>query len=600
MVRKSFRRLVFWVSALILAGIAVTIGFFFFYSNERRSFRVTANEIRATNQTLNQMIAKIHQLNLLKTSWDQQPAIEYTETDDFKAIYELYKKDFDTVSGFLEKNRRSTNRVSIENYPYALFEGREATVIVDEIGDLIRSLNKWREELEEKIESLPINLFVVNLIAVFLSFISLFILSKLFFGFSRRIETAFAHFGALLDGNPNVEVYRPVWKEENRIHQTIVQLEQRIRFDRELIETQNLQTLEDLIPNLFPIIRERIGADRIAFAFVDNLENVIAETAVSLSGKIKLKAGFAVNIHRTTLDKLGCESPPRIIYDLEYHYAHVHQSEPTRLLLEEGVRSSITFPICLNNRILGFFFVSSFSKAAFRIMDAEFLKEIVSSLKYTILNSYILQQVIAVTAQTFADLVEKKDFETGNHIVRVSRLARMLAEDLTETFPEITTKFIREIFWFASLHDIGKVGIPDNILLKPAKLTPEEFEIMKTHVTIGESVIRQMQRTLHRFTHLEFLGGAIDAIIGHHEKWNGSGYPAGMKGDEIPLAGRILAVSDVFDALMSERPYKKAFSFEKSIEILSEGKGAHFDPRIVDAFFKRKEEVKVLYDKFKD
>ena len=103
MVRKSFRRLVFWVSALILAGIAVTIGFFFFYSNERRSFRVTANEIRATNQTLNQMIAKIHQLNLLKTSWDQQPAIEYTETDDFKAIYELYKKDFDTVSGFLEK-----------------------------------------------------------------------------------------------------------------------------------------------------------------------------------------------------------------------------------------------------------------------------------------------------------------------------------------------------------------------------------------------------------------------------------------------------------------------------------------------------------------
>jgi len=123
---------------------------------------------------------------------------------------------------------------------------------------------------------------------------------------------------------------------------------------------------------------------------------------------------------------------------------------------------------------------------------------------------------------------------------------------------------------------------------------------MKTHVTIGESVIRQMQRTLHRFTHLEFLGVAIDAIIGHHEKWNGAGYPAGKKGEEIPLAGRILAVADVFDALMSERPYKKAFSFEKSIEILSEGKGSHFDPRIVDAFFKRKEEVKVLYDKFKD
>jgi response regulator RpfG family c-di-GMP phosphodiesterase len=137
------------------------------------------------------------------------------------------------------------------------------------------------------------------------------------------------------------------------------------------------------------------------------------------------------------------------------------------------------------------------------------------------------------------------------------------------------------IYKSAPLHDAGKVGIPDRILLKPGRLTAEEFEVMKQHPVIGAQALSSAQDTIGYHS---FLSVACEIMETHHEKWDGSGYPGGLKGDDIPVSGRLMALADVYDALISERVYKPAFSHEKACDIIVEGKGSHFDPDVVDAF----------------
>jgi putative two-component system response regulator len=165
------------------------------------------------------------------------------------------------------------------------------------------------------------------------------------------------------------------------------------------------------------------------------------------------------------------------------------------------------------------------------------------------------------------------------HFVR--RLAEELRHDL-EFAAELDDRSIDLMFKSAPLHDIGKVGIPDHILLKPGKLTPEEFEVMKTHVELGRRAL--VSSIAENGVSTNFLRYAIEIIRAHHEKWDGSGYPEGLSGDDIPLSARIMAVADVYDALTTRRIYKPAFAHEVAVQIILDGRGRHFDPRIVDAF----------------
>jgi putative two-component system response regulator len=185
-----------------------------------------------------------------------------------------------------------------------------------------------------------------------------------------------------------------------------------------------------------------------------------------------------------------------------------------------------------------------------------------------------------------AKLAESRDPETGQHLERVQRYSRALAEELART-PKyanvIDGDYLRLIFQTSPLHDIGKVGTPDHILLKPGRLTREEFEIMKQHTSLGAQTL---DLALEKYPQASFLIMARDIAIAHHEKYDGSGYPNGLSGEDIPLAARIVALADVFDALTSVRVYKDAFSIEKTKEVIIEGRGQHFDPDVVDAFLK--------------
>jgi len=163
---------------------------------------------------------------------------------------------------------------------------------------------------------------------------------------------------------------------------------------------------------------------------------------------------------------------------------------------------------------------------------------------------------------------------------------------------DLTDTNIETIFKSAPLHDIGKVGIPDRILLKPGKLTPEEFEIMKTHTTLGrDAIVAAESDTTHDNP---FFRYAKEITYSHQEKWDGSGYPEGLMGNNIPLSARLMAVADVYDALISERVYKAAFTHEQAVEIIREGRGSHFDPDMVDAFLVLSEEFRRIAQRFAD
>ncbi len=186
----------------------------------------------------------------------------------------------------------------------------------------------------------------------------------------------------------------------------------------------------------------------------------------------------------------------------------------------------------------------------------------------------------------FADLVESRDKSTGDHVKNTSKYVRDIATELRDEgkyLDVLTDEYISKIVRSAPLHDIGKITISDVILNKPGKLTPEEFEIMKTHTTAGREILINSS-TMEESG--DFLDEAINMATYHHERWDGAGYPEGLKGDEIPLSARIMAVADVFDALVSKRCYKEPFTFEKAIEIVKEESGTHFDPDIAEAFVK--------------
>jgi putative two-component system response regulator len=197
-----------------------------------------------------------------------------------------------------------------------------------------------------------------------------------------------------------------------------------------------------------------------------------------------------------------------------------------------------------------------------------------------------------------ASLAETRDSATGEHIQRTRHYMKALAERLRD-HPRFRSVLdddtIELLFRLAPLHDVGKIGVRDHILLKQGRLTVEEFEEMKKHTVLGSNAMLQAGRSLHDDS---FLRIAYELALTHQEKWDGTGYPQGRKGEEIPLAGRLMAVADVYDALISRRTYKESMSHERAVEIMKQGRGSHFDPDILDAFLEIHEEFCAIARRF--
>lgn len=273
----------------------------------------------------------------------------------------------------------------------------------------------------------------------------------------------------------------------------------------------------------------------------------------------------------------------------------------TSRLVQDGKNSAVFVPLSHGKNGGAFLVFASASPSAYTAEHVEFLTNIAAQISHILEKSLFMEGLVVAAVEGLAKLAESRDPETGDHLVRMSLYSAILAEELSkqaEFHDQITAAYVRDVFRFAPMHDIGKVGVRDDILLKPGRLTPEERTEMERHPVIGGQVLRRSEEQMNALGHTIFKTG-IEIAECHHEKYDGSGYPNGLKEHDIPLSARIIAVADVFDALTSKRPYKDAWPVEKALETISSEAGKHFDPTIVEALHRAMPRVLDVYDRLK-
>lgn len=397
--------------------------------------------------------------------------------------------------------------------------------------------------------------------------------------------------------------FDPYFFEENNLHELINGIYEEQVFIEEIKNiAANEYVLDDVLDKIFEKLNKFIRVDRIGVAFVDyETRRIIAETGKMSYGNILLGPGFEVKMENTSLSEILISKKPIFINNLPAELkGGRRKNRSLELIVKEGIQSNMILPLMIQDKVFGFLFFSSFEKNSYDKRSLRIGENISRALATIIDQTYLTKRVLNNITLTFADLVEKKDNDTGDHIIRMTKYSKIIAEGLLNHEKDnyrVNSSFIHDIELYAPLHDIGKVGIPDSILNKPGKLTSEEWSIMKEHTNIGANILAKLKENLQVFGK-DFYQMAIDVTRHHHEKWDGTGYPYGLKGEEIPLAARIVAIADVFDALSSRRAYKEPMSFEACINMIKKNKGTHFDPELVTIFLDNISKVEEIYNKY--
>lgn len=300
---------------------------------------------------------------------------------------------------------------------------------------------------------------------------------------------------------------------------------------------------------------------------------------------------------------------------LKTHKMHEVFNEVNR----NGINSILAVSLVLKNQIRGIIFFLSSHKSFFKDHHITFVRSIVGQIALSVQRAELMKEIEnhsknlekmvsqrteevlktqRATIFALSSLADARDSETGDHLERIRNYSVLLMQlyRLDEDHPEINARLLRDLYDSSVLHDIGKVGIPDYILLKKGSLTVEEFDVMKKHPVIGYDALRNASVDLGSDF---FLNMAMDIILYHHERWDGGGYPYGLKGEDIPLSARIVSIADVYDALTSRRPYKEAFTHEKAIDIMSKEEGK-YDPELFNLFLKNAEKFNKIRIEFSE
>lgn len=354
--------------------------------------------------------------------------------------------------------------------------------------------------------------------------------------------------------------------------------------------SNKLKATHRAINETFPFIA------RIAIAIYDP-ETKVLKTFLHSSGEDNPLSHYQSLLENApSLKNILERGRPRVVNDLN-EFAH-GEHEHTQKINNQGYAASYTMPMYNEGIFIGFLFFNSDKKDVFTENVLRQLDIYGHMISLLVINEVASVQILTAAIKTTGKLSHLRDPETGSHLDRMSRYSRIIANALADKY-DLNDSYIEHIFMFAPLHDIGKIGIPDNILLKAGVLDAKEWSIMKTHAHLGREMIDDL---LNNFGLINF--GQVDILRNiaeyHHEAINGTGYPSGIKGQQIPLEARIVAVADVFDALTSVRSYKEAWSNEKAIVTLKDLAGETLDQDCVDALINNMDKIIEIQRQFSE
>lgn len=363
-----------------------------------------------------------------------------------------------------------------------------------------------------------------------------------------------------------------------------------VNLNKNITLSNKLQFIHEVLKRPLPSV------DRISVATYDAKTDLLKTFLHSSGTDDPLPRYQAFLADSDSLREIVETHRPRVIHDLSV--SAPGGKEHTRRLAEQGYRSSYTLPMYLNDTFFGFVFFDSYRKNAFLEKDLEQLDLFGHLVSLTVITELTTLRTMLATIKAARDITSYRDVELGAHLDRIAHYSRMIARELAPTY-RLDDEFIEHIFLFAPLHDIGKIGLPDAILQKAQSLNPQEFEIIKTHAGKGRQIIDTMLEDfgLESLQHIDILKNIAEY---HHEAVNGTGYPHGMKGKEIPLEARIIAVADIFDALTSVRPYKEAWSNQEAFTMLRLLSGLQLDRDCVEALIKNRSEIEKIQKQFRE
>ncbi len=359
---------------------------------------------------------------------------------------------------------------------------------------------------------------------------------------------------------------------------------------------------QDTLSGHLSFLHERLAivapdVERIACALYDPEEDML-KTFINSTRSGYVIRGYQYRLSESaSLSQLARTNQARVINDIPGSLGT--ETEHSRYVRDEGYLSSFTVPMRHQDAFLGVIFFDSRAHDTFTPEVQRELTLYAQLIGAGVANEFVAIRSIIGTIQMARDLTELRDVETGEHLERMSRYARMIARGLVESL-DLTDEFVEAVFLYAPLHDVGKIGIPDRILLKPGRLDEEEWEIMKTHTSMGRRMVDRINTDLGIGT-LNRDDVMQNIVELHHELLDGTGYPFGLSGDDIPLEARIVTVADIFDALVNSRPYKPRWSVDQALEELDRLVGdGKIDGRAVAALTTQREEIEAVLQRHAD
>ena len=377
-------------------------------------------------------------------------------------------------------------------------------------------------------------------------------------------------------------------------------------------------SIEDIFHALNSTLKTIIPFNMLALLIINKTTGEVSTKLIVSDIKTIFTTDTKFSIDDSLLKDVSITKALLFVHDISDFPEAYPESEFIKQITHGGFKSLLILPLIMKDVTRGFLLFAAKTVGAFFKSHISFLETIGGQISFSIERGELIDEIeqqnknlehtinirtkeILQTQKTtifaLSKIAETRDQTTGDHLERMRSYCVLLAQILkyTHSSGEITNQFIRDLYDSSILHDIGKVGIPDTILLKEGLLTHDELQIMLKHVTIGHEALKSASLDLGKDS---FLKMALDITLYHHERWDGSGYPQGKKGTEIPLAARIVAIADVYDALTTARPYKKAFSHEESLEIMNH-ESYKFDPQLFSIFIENAKEFNEIRIRFK-